>query len=231
MAAYRYCCRDGRVRPDEGICPRGEAAASALRRPLSDTFVDLGMSPLCESFLTRRPARRDGAVLPAARPDLRATACSSSSRRTSPGEEIFTRVRLLLLLLRLAGSSTRARYTEAMIERFGLDADSLVVELARNDGYLLQHFVAARASRRSASSRPRTSPRPRANAASRRSSSSSARTLARRLVAEGRRADLRRRPTTSWPRCPTLNDFVAGIEIAARARRRGRRSSSRTSCG
>jgi SAM-dependent methyltransferase len=33
-------------------------------------------------------------------------------------------------------------YTELAIERLGLGPDSLVVELASNDGYLLQHFVA-----------------------------------------------------------------------------------------
>jgi hypothetical protein len=35
------------------------------------------------------------------------------------------------------------RYAEAMIERLGLSADSLVTEVASNDGYLLQHFQAA----------------------------------------------------------------------------------------
>ncbi|WP_296599110.1 class I SAM-dependent methyltransferase, partial [Phenylobacterium sp.] len=34
------------------------------------------------------------------------------------------------------------RYAEAMIERFGLGPESLVVEVASNDGYLLKHFVA-----------------------------------------------------------------------------------------
>src|SRR5690606_31178347 len=34
------------------------------------------------------------------------------------------------------------RYAEAMIERFGLGPESLVVEVASNDGYLLQHFLA-----------------------------------------------------------------------------------------
>jgi len=33
------------------------------------------------------------------------------------------------------------RYTEMIIERLGLGKDSFVVELASNDGYLLQHFV------------------------------------------------------------------------------------------
>ena len=33
------------------------------------------------------------------------------------------------------------RYTDSMVERFGLGASSLVMEIASNDGYLLQHFV------------------------------------------------------------------------------------------
>ena len=35
------------------------------------------------------------------------------------------------------------RYAGLMIERFGLGASSKVMEIASNDGYLLQHFVAA----------------------------------------------------------------------------------------
>ena len=35
------------------------------------------------------------------------------------------------------------RYAEAMIERLSLTPDSLVTEVASNDGYLLQHFQAA----------------------------------------------------------------------------------------
>ena len=61
------------------------------------------------------------------------------------------RVRLLLVVLGSWVEHAR-RYAEAMIERLGLGRDSLVVEIASNDGYLLQHFV-ARACRCSASSR------------------------------------------------------------------------------
>ena len=35
----------------------------------------------------------------------------------------------------------RRDYVEAAVDRFDLDAESLVVELASNDGYLLQHVV------------------------------------------------------------------------------------------
>ncbi len=34
------------------------------------------------------------------------------------------------------------RFADAMVDRLGLTADDLVTEVASNDGYLLQHFVA-----------------------------------------------------------------------------------------
>ena len=57
---------------------------------LTTTFVDLGMSPPCESYLRGRPAR------PAPRPSTRCTcgsatrACSSSCRAYVAGEDIFS---------------------------------------------------------------------------------------------------------------------------------------------
>ena len=83
----------------------------------------------------------DGAVLPAPRPGLRRAAswssCRSTSRRRRSSASTPTSRRT-----RTAGSSTPGATPRRWIERFGLDADSLVVELASNDGYLLQHFVA-----------------------------------------------------------------------------------------
>ena len=97
-----------------------------------------------------------------------------------------------------------------MRERLALGPDDLVVELASNDGYLLQHFVGTRRSRSSASIRPRTSPRPRRSEACRRSSSSSASSSRERLVAEGKRADLVV-GNNVLAQVPDLNDFVAGV--------------------
>jgi len=39
------------------------------------------------------------------------------------------------------GFSMLIKYTNMIIDRFSINANSLVVELASNDGYLLQHFV------------------------------------------------------------------------------------------
>ena len=71
---------------------------------------------------------------------LRAVLPRAAARYVAP-EEIFTEYAYFSSYSD-TGSITRAQYTDAIIERFGLGPTSLVVELASNDGYLLQHFVA-----------------------------------------------------------------------------------------
>ncbi len=102
------------------------------------------------------------------------------------------------------------RYSAQMIERFGFDAESLVVEIASNDGYLLQHFVAA--------SVPVLGIEPAANIAVEAENRGVpsrieffSNDLARRLVAEGVRADLLL-GNNVFAHVPPLNDFVAGMK-------------------
>jgi hypothetical protein len=102
-------------------------------------------------------------------------------------------------------------YTEKMIDRFGLGTTSQVIELASNDGYLLQWFVKAGV--------PSLGIEPAANvaaAAEERGVSTLVRffgvELAEELVAEGRRADLLL-GNNVLAQVPDLNDFVAGMKI------------------
>jgi SAM-dependent methyltransferase len=99
---------------------------------------------------------------------------------------------------------------ESAVERFGLDGGSLVVELASNDGYLLQHVVERGI--------PALGVEPAANvaqAARERGIDTLVaffgRELAARLVAEGRQADLLV-ANNVLAHVPDLNDFVAGME-------------------
>ena len=107
--------------------------------PLRHTFVDLGMSPLCESYV---PAERLGAMEPFyplhVRSASSASWCSSRSswrrRRSSPSTPTSRPTRTPGSLMR---ATTSSRWSSAS----GSDGDSQVVELASNDGYLLQHVV------------------------------------------------------------------------------------------
>ena len=103
-------------------------------------------------------------------------------------------------------------YVAMAVGRFGLDAHSLVVEVASNDGYLLQHVVARGI--------PALGIEPAANVATvaRERGIETVveffgQELAGRLVAEGRTADLLV-ANNVMAHVPDLNDFVAGIGIA-----------------
>ena len=82
--------------------------------------------------------RRD--LLPAARADLHRVPPGAAAR-LHPGRGHLQPLRVLLLVQRLLGRARQAFVDEA-VARLGLDPDSFVVEVASNDGYLLQHVVA-----------------------------------------------------------------------------------------
>jgi SAM-dependent methyltransferase len=100
-------------------------------------------------------------------------------------------------------------YVESVVERFGLGEDSHVVELASNDGYLLQHLVERGI--------PALGVEPAANvaqAARERGIETVVeffgRELASRLAAEGRQADLLV-ANNVFAHVPDLNDFTGGM--------------------
>jgi len=107
--------------------------------PLEHQVVDLGMSPLCESYI---PPDRLDAMEPFY--PLNVWVCSNCllvqlNEYVTP-KEIFTEYAYFSSYstswLRHASD-----YTAMITERLGLDGGSFVVELASNDGYLLQNFV------------------------------------------------------------------------------------------
>ena len=108
--------------------------------PLTETFVDLGMSPLCESYV---PAQKlDG---PETFYPLHVRVCSAcllvQLPAYVPGEDIFSDY-LYFSSYSDSWVAHAKRYADAMADHLGLGPGSLVTEVASNDGYLLQHFVA-----------------------------------------------------------------------------------------
>jgi SAM-dependent methyltransferase len=107
--------------------------------PVTTVVCDLGMSPLCESFLAADQRNQMEPFYP-----LRADVCQRCwlvqlESYVAP-ESIFTEYAYFSSYSDSWVDHAR-RYAEAVIDRFGLGAGSMVVELASNDGYLLQHFV------------------------------------------------------------------------------------------
>lgn len=103
------------------------------------TFVDLGMSPLCESFLAADQLNQMEPFYP-----LHVYVCENcllvQLQEYVRPEDIFTEYAYFS-----SYSDTWLRhskdYADMVVERFNLGLHSRVVELASNDGYLLQYFV------------------------------------------------------------------------------------------
>ena len=107
---------------------------------LTDTFVDLGMSPLCESYLSADRLDSAETFYP-----LHVRICGNcllvQLPAYVPGEQIFSDYAYFSSYSDSWVAHAR-RYADTMIETLRLGPESLVTEVASNDGYLLQHFVA-----------------------------------------------------------------------------------------
>ncbi len=106
---------------------------------LKHTFVDLGMSPLCESYVKPEQLNQMEPFYP-----LHAYVCSSCflvqlQEYVSPNE-IFSDYAYFSSYSDTWLQHVKA-YTEKMVSRFKLHGQSQVVEIASNDGYLLQYFA------------------------------------------------------------------------------------------
>ena len=106
---------------------------------LRHTFVDLGMSPLCESYLSTEQLNQMEPFYP-----LHVWVCERCflvqlEEFVSP-EAIFTEYAYFSSYADSWVEHMR-RYADAITDRLSLGKDSFVVEVASNDGYLLQHFV------------------------------------------------------------------------------------------
>jgi hypothetical protein len=107
--------------------------------PLRDTFVDLGLSPLCERYLGRDQLNQAESFYP-----LHVRVCRScflvqleayvTAEDILPDDTYFS-----------SCSDSRVEYARVYADlaatRLRLNDRSFVVELASNDGYLLEHFV------------------------------------------------------------------------------------------
>jgi SAM-dependent methyltransferase len=105
--------------------------------PVDRTFVDLGMAPPCEAILTAEQLERAEVFYP-----LHAVVCDRCflvqlSDDLDPAG-IYSEYAYFSSYSEAWVDHAR-RYVHEAVERFELGADSLVVEIASNDGYLLQH--------------------------------------------------------------------------------------------
>jgi len=181
--------------------------------PLRSTFVDLGMSPLCQTHITSEQLNSMEPFYP-----LCAYVCEKCwlvqlEEFVAPGD-IFSEYAYFSSYSDSWVEHAR-RYAEQMIERFGFGAHSKVAEIASNDGYLLQHFKARNV--------PVLGIEPAANVARVAVDKGIAsvvkffgRDTARELVASHGQADLLL-GNNVLAHVPDINDFVGGMKLFLKA--------------
>ena len=176
--------------------------------PLTRTWVDLGLSPLANSNIDP-----DAPAAPEAAYPLHARVCDVcllvQVDPVVPREAIFNADYAYFSSFSASWLDHCARYATAMTDRFGLGPTSQVVEIASNDGYMLQYFVARGV--------PVLGIEPSSNTAA----AAIARGVptetvffgletARDLAERGRRADLIAAKNV-MAHVPDINDFAAGV--------------------
>ena len=175
---------------------------------LSLVMTDLGSLPLADSFLCETAL-----AVPEPRYPLRVLVCDACRlaqvEETVAPETIFTDDYPYFSSVSRSWVAHAGAFAEAAVTRFGLGPESLVIEVASNDGYLLRHF------------RDRGVPvlgiEPSANVAAvaqaeglRTRVHFFGRETAAALVAEGRRPDLLI-GNNVLAHAPDINDFVGGL--------------------
>ena len=178
-------------------------------RDLAYTFVDLGMSPLCESYLSIDQLNHMEPFYP-----LHVYVCDNCFlvqllEYVSP-KDIFSDYAYFSSYSRSWLQHAKT-YTDMAISRFGLNETSQVVEIASNDGYLLQYFVERCI--------PVLGIEPAANVAEVAQKKGIASVVkffgertARELVSDGKQADLLL-GNNVLAHVPDVNDFVRGLKI------------------
>jgi SAM-dependent methyltransferase len=139
MNVHAFKAEDAPAPSDRTAAPASGKACRFCGTALQQSVVDLGMSPLCESFLAAEELDRMEPFYP-----LNVRICDECLLVQLPEyvtpETIFTEY---AYFSSYSDSFVQhaAEYVAHVVERLRLSDESFVVEVASNDGYLLQHFA------------------------------------------------------------------------------------------
>nr|WP_202526234.1 class I SAM-dependent methyltransferase [Sneathiella litorea] len=176
---------------------------------LTRTFVDLGSTPLANSYL-----REERDIAAEKSYPLHARVCVNcflvQVEDVVPAEDIFSDYAYFSSFSSSWVEHAKA-YAEKLSEQLGLNRDSLVIEIASNDGYLLKHFVDRGI--------PVLGIEPAANVA-KAAEAVGVKTevaffgveTAKRIVAEKGQADLMA-ANNVMAHVPDINDFIGGVPV------------------
>jgi len=110
--------------------------------PLTHTFLDLGFAPPSNAYLTEADLSRPEKFYP-----LKIKVCDQcwlvQTEDYAQADELFNPEYAYFSSTSSGWLAHAKQYAEKMTTELGLNAHSLVIEVASNDGYLLKNFVAA----------------------------------------------------------------------------------------
>lgn len=198
----------------EALCSSAQMSPDArgcrfCGQPLQHVVVDLGLQPLCQNIVVREDLNKPEICYP-----LRAYVCDScwlvQVHEHVPGDQIFRHYAYFSSYSDSWLEHCRC-YVDEITARLQLTADSQVVEIASNDGYLLQYFQQKAI--------PAWGIEPAANVAQVAQERGIScivkffgRQTAREVLAQGIQPDLLL-GNNVLAHVPDLNDFVAGLKI------------------
>ena len=110
--------------------------------PLEHTFLDLGVAPPSNAYLTLDDLTHPEKYYP-----LKIKVCDQcwlvQTEDYAQADELFSPNYAYFSSTSTSCLAHAARYVEKMTRQLGLSKDSMVIEVGANDGYLLKNFVAA----------------------------------------------------------------------------------------
>ena len=179
--------------------------------PLTHTFLDLGFAPPSNAYLTEADLTKPEKYYP-----LKIQFCDQcwlvQTEDYAEADELFAPDYAYFSSTSSGWLAHAARYADTMIRDLSLDQNSMVIEVASNDGYLLKNFVAAAI--------PCLGIEPTASTAEaaellgipvlRRFFGEK---LGQQLAAEGKQADLIA-GNNVYAHVPDINDFTLGLKAA-----------------
>lgn len=177
---------------------------------LTHEFVDLGFSPPSNSFLKLRQLNEPETFYP-----LKIMVCEKcflvQIDEFAKHDDIFSSDYAYFSSFSTSWLAHAKAYAEMMVNRFGFNQDSQVIEIASNDGYLLQYFKEKNI--------PVLGIEPTANTAAEAQKKGIESVvdffgirLATKLASEGKKADLLL-GNNVLAHVPDINDFVGGLKI------------------
>ncbi len=180
------------------------------KNELTNEFVDLGFSPPSNSFLKHSELNEPETFYP-----LKIMVCEEcflvQIDEFAKHDEIFSSDYAYFSSFSTSWLAHAKAYTEMMLKRFGFNKESQIIEIASNDGYLLQYFKEKNI--------PVLGIEPTANTAAEAQKKGIESVvdffgirLATKLASEGKKADLLL-GNNVLAHVPDINDFVGGLKI------------------